>query len=375
MNHLRILFFIALFVLVIVIARRNSTRNTRARATAAPAPVAQPANSATPAGREVAAANPTPGASAAPIDFKKVAEHVAPAVALISTFDASGKLLHSGSGIFVAQDGQLLTTDSLIEGAAHAVAKVSDGRIINIDGILAHAPDVDLALLKVDTKKGVPVLIPDKSGKIDNGTPVAVVGSTLMHRNPPQFDRLIAQRGSDAKGDYFSLSAPLPEDCLGAPVVNANGDVVGIVTSQGAPAALGTFARGAAAAQSVVAHVEPRAVAAWADQPPPPAEGPSPPRTRVAKIPVVQADSSGVTKLLYSPKPKYPATAQRSNIPLQGEGRYRVRFAANGQVEAVEVLQSTSNPTLDNAAVATLRQWKATPGQQWSATVPISFTP
>lgn len=196
-----------------------------------------------------------------------------------------------------------------------------------------------------------------------------------MHRDPPQFDRAVAQRGSDGSGDYFGLSAALPNDCLGAPVVNANGELVGIVTAQHPPGASGMFARSAAAAQSVVAHVDPRVVASWPGGPAAPAEGPSAPPTRVAKIPLVRAESQGMTKLLYSPKPRFPARAPRTNAPIQGEGRYRVRFDANGRVQGVEVVQSTNNPALDSAAVSTLRQWKAAPGQQWTATVPISFSP
>jgi TonB family protein len=377
MNQLRLLFFLALLVAVIWIARRNISRNSIASSTPTPAPHA--VASASPPSKQVAATSPQPSASAAPsaapANFKKAAERVTPAVALISTFDTSGKLLRSGSGVFVSRDGDLLTCADLLQGAAHAVAKIADGRFINIDGIRANAPNVDLALLKVETKKGVPFITPNESARIDNGVPVAVVGSTLMHRDPPHFERTTAQRGSDGSGDYFGLSAALPNDCLGAPIVDDKGEMVGIVTSQHPPGASGMFARSAAAAKSVVEHVDPHGIAAWPGEPASPAEGPTAPPTRVAKIPLVRADSQGMTKLLYSPKPKFPVVAQRTNAPVQGEGRYRIRFDANGRVQGVEVVQSTNNPALDNAAVSTLRQWKAAPGQEWSATVPISFTP
>lgn len=373
MNKLRILLFLGLLALVIMIARRNMTRSAVARATPTPTPAAQAATSATPVEKKVSAiATPSP-AQTPSVDWKKVAEHVTPAVALISTFDANGKLLRSGSGCFVSEDGRLLTTADLMQGAAHAVAKVADGRFLNISGVLTTAPNVDLALLKADTKKGVSFVTPNESAKIDNGAAVAVVSSPLTRRDPPHFDRTAAQKGSDANGDYFGLSASVPDDCLGAPIVDAKGEVVGIVTVQHPPGASGMFARSGSAAKSVIEHVDRHAVASWPGEPAAPAEGPTAPPTRTAKIPLVRADQSGATRLLYSPKPKFPAQAQSAQG--SGEGRYRVRFDINGRVQGVEVVQSTNNAALDNVAVSTLRQWKAAPGQQWSATVPISFQP
>src|SRR5690349_5617378 len=131
MNQLRILFFLALLVVVAVIMRRNSSHDTTAKSPAKPAMTPQVVASASPTAKQVAAATATPSATASPtavaIDFKKVVERVTPAVAQISTFDATGKLLRSGSGIFVSQDGRLLTSSDLVQNAAHAVAKVADG--------------------------------------------------------------------------------------------------------------------------------------------------------------------------------------------------------------------------------------------------------
>ncbi len=378
MNKARIGFFVGLLVVVILIARHNAPSTRREKVSAvAPAPP-KVAESAAPA-PQVVAQPPAPPAEtpSRTVDFQKPAERIAPAVALISTFDVSGKLLRTGSGCFISQDGKLLTSADVLKGAAHAVAKVSDGRILNVTGMLANVPALDLALLKAETQKGVPFVEPNESAKIDNNIPVAIVGSTLMRRKPPHFDRIIAARGSDAAGEWFGLSAALPDDCTGAPVINEHGDFVGIISGQRPEGASGAVARSVANAQSVIAHVDPHASPSWEvadnnDAPPPPAEGPSAPPTKTAKISLVRAETSGMTKLLYSPKPKFPAQARGQ---LQGEGRYRVRFAANGQVQDVEVLQSARNPALDSAAVSTLRQWKAAPGQQWSATVPISFQP
>jgi TonB family protein len=384
MNKGRIAFFVGLLVVVILLARHNGSSRAREKVAVSTSPPAKFEATATPAAQKqpveqapVAVATP----AAPTIEWQKPAERIAHAVALISTFDPSGKLLRTGSGCFVSEDGRLLTSADILKGAAHAVAKVSDGRILNVTGMLANVPALDIALLKADTQKGVRFVTPNESAKIDNNIPVAVVGSNLMRRKPAYFDRVVSARGGDAAGEWFGLSAPLPDDCTGAPIINERGEFIGIVSGQRPEGASDVIARTVGAAQSVIAHVDPHASPSWdvADNGdelvPSPAEGPSapPPSTRVAKIPLVRSETSAMTKLIYSPKPKFPAQAR--GRASSGEGRYRVRFAANGQVQDVQVLESARNPDLDNAAVSTLRQWKAAPGQQWSATVPISFQP
>ena len=163
MNKLRVLFFFALLGVVILIARHNSKPTSRAES---PTFTTPPAN--------IVAATPTPASAASPIavaavthpttppqptvppspELQKAAERLAPSVVLISTFDESGKLLRTGTGCFISKDGRLITSSSVTQGAAHAVAKTSDGRILNVSGILADAADLDIAVLKADTKKG-----------------------------------------------------------------------------------------------------------------------------------------------------------------------------------------------------------------------------
>jgi protein TonB len=119
----------------------------------------------------------------------------------------------------------------------------------------------------------------------------------------------------------------------------------------------------------VIAHIDKRAKPAWASvEPPPPAEGPSP-KPRVPPPQPVKV------RLIYTPSPEYPNGIRYSSSPVKGTGRYRVRFASDGTVRDVQVVQSTRSQPLDNAAVEALRRWKATPGQEWTASVPITFQP
>ena len=378
MNKLRIVFFFALLAIVIMIARYNSKSNPRAETKSSPAPVVAASVSPPPqatASPAVAMQTPMPQPSAAP-DLKKVAERVRPGVVLISAFDKTGKLLRSGTGCFISDDGRFITSSSIAQGASYAVAKTSDGGIYNVAGILADANNLDIAVLKAEAKKGVAFLAPNKSATMDVGAHVAVVGSALTRRKPAHFEGTIAARRSDQTGDWLELSTAIPNECIGAPVVNEKGEFIGVVTSQRGQEEGKNVVRVASTVESVVARIDPKTTAGWLAaknaEPSPPAAGPNKPKVI---IPLVRAEQPGSSRLVYSPKPTFPNVARRSNSPLQGNGQFRIVFAANGQVKNVEIVESTRNSALDSAATDTLRKWKAAPGREWSATVPITFQP
>jgi TonB family protein len=374
MNKLRVVFFFALLGIVVAIARCNSNPKSQAESPTFSTPASQIASNTTaPTPAEIAAATATPQPSQGPVaDFRKASERVNPAVILVSVFDNSGKLLRTGTGFFVADDGRFVTSKYVVEGAANAVAKMSDGRIYNVSGILAEGNALDLAVLKAEPKKPVPFVAPVKTGPPAIGAPIAVIGSSLGHRKTALSEGKISARKSDQNGEWLELSATISGESIGSPVVNENGDVIGVVTSQSAPAGAANIVRLSTDVDSLLAHVASGASAAWQVQAPsPPAIGPTPPRTPKALV----GRAGPGSRLTYSPIPQYPTAARHSYFPLKGSGRYRVTFTAKGDVKNVEIVQSTHSDLLDTAAADALRKWKAAPGQEWTATVPITFQP
>lgn len=334
-----------------------------------PAPPS-PAPTPSPAPPQAATSSATENRST---DFQTVANRVRPAVILVSVFDTAGKLLRTASGFFVSDDGRFVTDSRVVEGAMHAVAKTSDGRICDVTGVLADLTGLELAVLQADTKKKeVPFLSPHKAAGLEPGARIAVIRSPLARRGAAFFEGTIsAKKKSDESGDWFEVSVLIPNEALGSPVANENGEIIGVVTSQPGKGAGANVVRASNALDSLVAQVEPGTRGRWypsRNSPIPvagsPAEGLAAPRRQ-----------SGNSKLLYSPKPNYPNAARRFFSPLKGSGRYRISFSAKGDVKNVEVIESARSEALDSAAVETLRQWKAAPGQEWSATVPITFQP
>jgi TonB family protein len=288
--------------------------------------------------------NQTPSSELGNIEAK-----VRPSVVWVTTFDSKGNLLRTDSGFFVSPEGRFVTTAHAIESAINAVVKTSDGGIYNVSGVLTVSKSADLAVLKADIKpqKLLRFLDLNKTGELSAGAKVAVVGSALAGNQGAAREATISSQSSDR----LEIAAATVVSSVGAPLVNENGDVVGVVTSVGEK----TVVSPVTAVDSLLSRITPETQAHWpqlAEATPTPHATPKP-------------------RLLYAPAPAFPPG---QSLPGQsGTGRFRLTFDARGDVTNIQIVTSTGNPYFDQAAVKTLRQWKSAPSQGWQATVPVTF--
>ena len=325
---------------------------TTASATVAVTVVASPSVS-------VAPTTATPPAHTPPPEFQMVAQKADPAIVELTVFDAKGQLLRSGNAFYVSRDGLLATSLDLVADAAYGVAKSSDGKIRNVTGVIDFSKTSGLAILRGETKVGVSFLSLQKNSEsIAVNAWGVVIGSSLQHKEQPMAGGLIVSRGADPKKDTFQIGGTIPNDAAGAPVVDANGEVVGVVTAGGK-----NEIQPSGQIEPLLAPIKPGMTGRWAAAP---IESPTPtPAARVAR------------RVLYNPAPKYPFEMRSIHYgPNRGSGKYRVTFDPNGVVKNVQTVESTGQPILDRAAIDGLRQWKAEPGAaEWTVLVPISFQP
>jgi S1-C subfamily serine protease len=196
---------------------------------------------------------------------------VRPAVFRITVFDSSGKLLRTQTAFFISGDGRFITTAHAIEDGVNAVAKMADGEIYNVGGILASSATLDLAVLQADVKR-VPFLTLNKTANLEPGTHVAVVGSALAGTAEAARETTISMQ----QPDDVEIVATLSPDSIGSPIVDANGEVVGIVVSSGDKAT----ARPSKTVGSLLDRIAPDAKPRWpeaAQTVPTPTPAPRPP--------------------------------------------------------------------------------------------------
>lgn len=151
-------------------------------------------------------------------------ERIAPSVVLIGTSKGFG------SGVFVRSDGLILTN-------AHVVAGVEQVDVVLQAGtrfpgkVLERAPDgVDLALVQVSAQ-GVPALSLDPTLPLAVGSWVAAVGhgrGGIWTFNTGMVSNIYP---AGAERPVFQTQIPLNPGNSGGPIVNRQGELVGIVTS------------------------------------------------------------------------------------------------------------------------------------------------
>lgn len=78
-------------------------------------------------------------------------------------------------------------------------------------------------------------------------------------------------------------------------------------------------------------------------------------------------------ELTYAPKPRFSPVMHA--LHLSGSGKFRIYFGSSGIVKQTKVVESTGSNYLDENARATLRTWRAVPGEESQITVPITFRP
>src|SRR5438094_7524771 len=302
-------------------------------------------------------------------DFAQVAQSIRPAVIIVSVFDETGHLTANGHGFFVSDDGKFIADRSVIAGGVNAVAKAADGAIYNVSGALAQAAAQNLVLLKADATRTLPFLAASAKALPDIGGNVAVVLSQVERANSWVLEEKISGRFSDEAGEWFDVTPALPKTSAGAPVIDQRGEVIGIVTFRAGNNSCAM--RPAAIAGTLLAQVSSNMIATWENlttsshlTTPTASRSPTP-----AKIPVRGS------KLIHAPAPRYPTEAKQSRGAGESAGSFRVLFDTNGNAVAVQTMRSTGNPSLDQAAVAALHEWRSEPGREWSLVVPITFKP
>jgi tetratricopeptide (TPR) repeat protein len=157
---------------------------------------------------------------------------IKPSAVAIETYDARGEKLSRGSGFFIESD-RIVTNRHVIEGAYRAEVHSSTGTVYPVKGVLAVDAEGDLALLKID----VPVNQQIRSLPLDKTSPqegesVVVIGNPLGLEGSVTNGIVSAVRDIPTFGRIIQITAPISAGSSGSPVVNMQGQVIGIATLQ-----------------------------------------------------------------------------------------------------------------------------------------------
>src|ERR1041385_8018390 len=156
---------------------------------------------------------------------------IKPSAVAIETYDAHGEKLSRGSGFFVDSD-RIVTNRHVIEGAYRAEIHSSTGTVYPVKGVLAVDAEGDIALLKIDAPANQIRPLPLDKTSPQEGESVVVIGNPLGLEGSVTNGIVSAVRDIPTFGRIIQITAPISSGSSGSPVVNMQGQVIGIATLQ-----------------------------------------------------------------------------------------------------------------------------------------------
>ena len=198
-------------------------------------------------------------------------EGAAPAVVelIVHRFDGT---LDTGSGFFVDSDGHVVTNSHVVDGASSIDVSLADGRVLAAS-IMGRSPSDDLALLAVDPASVAdvrPLRLADSS-ELRTGQLAIAIGSPLRMRNFLSVG-VVAGIGDSPpllrnRSEAPALARPIPNMVWtdasllpgnsGGPLINSEGEVIG-VTSSVQVSAQGDIGIGFAVPSNILASLMPQ---------------------------------------------------------------------------------------------------------------------
>jgi S1-C subfamily serine protease len=225
----------------------------------------------------VAQASPAPATSTGNLQdaIRQVAEKVKPAVVQVTNeqsnpftqFGSSSQEVPVGvgSGIIYDNQGHILTNAHVVDGAQSLLVSLPDGRSFQAK-LIGSDPQTDLAVLQI-SGSNLPVAQLGDSSQLQVGDWVVAIGNALALPGGPTVTAGVVsalgrtiQEPSNSQGsaagpflfDLIQTDAPINPGNSGGPLVNLNGQVVGINTlAAGTAGASGVQAEGIGFAISI----------------------------------------------------------------------------------------------------------------------------
>ena len=155
-----------------------------------------------------------------------VYEKINPAIVSIDANLSDG--FSAGTGCIVRRDGVILTGSHVIDGAKDIEVTTSNGKVYKASVLAKMGKNKDLALLKIDSKQNLKTISFGDSEQVKVGQKVLAIGNPFGFAGT--LTSGIVSRIDYAKG-RIQTDAAINPGCSGGPLLNSQGEVIGISQS------------------------------------------------------------------------------------------------------------------------------------------------
>jgi putative serine protease PepD len=172
--------------------------------------------------------------NAAPGSVTAAAQTVLPSTVDIRARVAQGEA--EGSGVVLTANGDILTNNHVVAGSRDLTVTLSDGSE-HPATVVGTSPSYDIAVIRLQGASGLTPVTLGESSSLQVGQPVVAIGSprgltgTVTTGIVSAFDRTVTVQGEDGTAVVYNglqTDAPINQGNSGGPLVNLDGQVVGI---------------------------------------------------------------------------------------------------------------------------------------------------
>jgi len=161
----------------------------------------------------------------------ELVRRIKPSAVAIETFDAKGEKLSRGSGFFIDSD-RVVTNRHVIDGAYRAEVHSLTGSNYPVRSVLAVDAEADIALLRVEAPANLVRPLQLDRTSPQEGESVVVIGNPFGLEGSVTNGIVSAVRDIPGFGRIIQITAPISPGSSGSPVVNMQGQVIGVATLQ-----------------------------------------------------------------------------------------------------------------------------------------------
>lgn len=138
-----------------------------------------------------------------------------------------------GTGIVVDERGYIITNYHVVEGVKRVQVSTSAGKSY-IARLIAHDPPTDLAIIKIDPDKALPIISIGTSSDLMTGEDVIAIGNAYGYEHTvtrgiiSSLHRTVEVGEGQEYPDLIQTDASINPGNSGGPLLNIDGDMIGI---------------------------------------------------------------------------------------------------------------------------------------------------
>jgi S1-C subfamily serine protease len=157
-------------------------------------------------------------------------KRISPSVVRIIAIDKNGRPMGQGSGFVATESGLVVTNYHVVKGSATLAVLLEGNQKLDVAGIAAVDPDGDLALVK--TSGAIPAVLKVAAGGLPEvGSRTYAIGNPLGLTNTLSEGLVSGLRKENDSLTFIQTSAPISPGSSGGPLVDEEGQVLGVTTS------------------------------------------------------------------------------------------------------------------------------------------------